>query len=1306
MRRYSLILLFLLMGLAGVVLAQSGGGESFESVRQIGAPRPQPITYNRPLDQFLWVTGGDLQLVDARTLDVQHTLYTNQTYKATAFNSTGTLLAVAIDRKVDLWDTATGSLLTTFEPDGILDIASPIQFADDDGLLLVNSVVPAPQEIRRSENDTTILPWLWDIPTALGQTDRSALPNGTTAYAFFDYRNGFILGYNDKVIAARPGRLEVLDVGSSETNVVLSEINSDRFERDPVDAWRGLLNDYLYTQPIGHDFTQIDTLDGSIVEPVGSINESRRNIYERMVLNANTLQIGERMATDENTLAELFLGRDYIANNNFTPTTLFIVDVLEPITPTAAPNSFMLYRLNEETARGEIIRVTPEVGKVTLSADRSKLALYTFDNQISVYDIRSGNLIRTMTPAFPDLDGRAVFDFDPTGTQILYDFQRFDINTGAVIFEELTYNPGFDDYYFDANSRRLTTFNYSGENTSSIRWWQWDIATGEVVRRETVNLRGDLRDTWYTGDRFLTQVQVERPDGVYIGLEIVEVGKDERPLLLFERVPEADFQRVIPSPDWNKALVIYFNNRTGVNDLALYTFDGGLQWYLPGQDLPPGNYGDYYWADNDTIAVPASGQSPSQSFIRYGIEYDANGLPACLVNAFPEAHTQWLTVWERRIEGLNANSLHALSQQVCEALEDDPTTTAEQVDEIITTPTPTRAPTQPARFRATQPVLAGVPECITLRFAADAEQYAEVWRSISAGLELDDLQELETIICEGITSTGDGGGSAFQPSDTVMLIDIHTQDRIYTRDMPRRASSPRPDYAIDVIRQEYEEFTEFNTTLNEPKVSPNGEFIAHRRGPYVEILRLNKPYSVMAAEATATVSVVLSQTPDALFVSLRPTITPTSEFVGDPRPTVTPTITPTSPPLADTLLPLENRDVVQDFCAPAATLYTLDNPPPGFAAAGTLYVQAKGASGVWSLDISTGELVRDLSIPACHNGGCNYSDDRQWILYEGERPVITSADGDVVREIVDGVQQEFPLAFVGWLPGTNVIEFGYEQWRDDPFNRNFVVRQYDPAADFYTQPQPQVTPTPQPRINELNSTEILTVQPIEGRYSLASTQFNIGRSAGYKYYIIDNLSGESTYFARQDDPFSSNFIEYGWETRGRYLYYRFQDSEFWYTFDTRTAQHYIYGEQLPDGTLSRDARYRAQWRRPGADETRALLDAGLPVPQLYIHDVDTGLIRRYCIPATENANIDAAIDWSPDSRYITFRWALPASYYDDSPTPIPGTTPTPVYGIPNSEPSYQSGIVRTFILDTETGHVTEISTDVQDVLLWVGGNNE
>ncbi|MEL6271829.1 MAG: hypothetical protein AAFR22_18625, partial [Chloroflexota bacterium] len=852
----------------------------------------------------------------------------------------------------------------------------------------------------------------------------------------FEYRNGFILGYNDRVIAARPGRLELLDVSGDEINVVLAEIDSDRFEQDPVDAWRSLFNEYLYVLPRGRNFAQIDTVDGSVLD---------RLDYDRMVTNGFPLQIGERMQQSETSLGQFFLGEGYLANNGYSPQHVQLVDILEPITPTAATNQAILYTMDEASTRFGITRITLDVNKYALSADRSKIAFYTLGGDIEVYEIASGNLIQTVRPAYQDFDGRAVFDFDPTGEEIIYDFQRFDVTTGAVILEDLNYNTGFDDFYFDATSNRITTYNYNEGNPLDFRWWQWDIATGEVVRREDVLLRGDIIDTWHTGDRFLMAVSVNELGQNLRALEIVEIGKDERPLLVFENFPDKSIITVMPTSDWQRVQVLYRDDITGATDVAVYSFDSGLELYVPGSELPPLHEG-FAWVDNNTIAVPTNGDAPRQSAFVYGIDYDATGLPACLVDAFSEEYVRWVPVWERRVEGLSANTLHQLSERICEALP----APVEVVDEIITTPTPTRAPTQAARFRATQPVLAGVPECITLRFANDAERYAEVWREISAGLSLEDAQELETIICEGITSTGDGGGGSSGANVGAMYIDVNSGRRSFVRGAPQRQPGVGAPYSLEVVRAEYERFVEFNRTLSEPKISPDGELIAQRNGAYIEIIRLNRPYAQMAADATATRSVVLSQTPDPVVVALEPTVTPTSEIVGLLRPTVTPTITPTSPPITENIIPLPELNTVVDFCDSDATLFSLANPPESFSPDGTLYTTISGDEGLWSVNPRTGEFVRDVEIPGCHGGGCNYSYNRNWILYDGERPVITSADGSIVREIVDGDTQEFIVASIGWIPNTNVVQYRYENFNDDPFDRDVFTRQYDPQSDFYT----------------------------------------------------------------------------------------------------------------------------------------------------------------------------------------------------------------------------------------------------------------
>jgi hypothetical protein len=351
--------LILLLAVAGLALAQSAGAGSFTAIRTLGEARPQNIRYNQPLDQLLWVApGGNLQLVDARSYEVRHTLYTAQTYKAIAFSDDGTFLAVAVDRQVDLWNPVTGELLESFIPEGILDIQGPLQFANDNGLLVVNSVVRAPQEIRRSENDTSVLPWLWDIPNALG-TGRSSLPGQASALPFFDYRNGFILGNQDKVVASRPGRLEVLDVGTTERNVVLSQIDSDRFERDPVDAWRSVLGDYMYVLPIGRNLAQIDTSDGSVIQfgdgatiGLGRNPDFTAAMYERFLVNRFAVPIGEQVSTDYNSLTARLLGINYREDQGFVPLRVSLVDVLDPLTATAAPNRVLVYVFNEATEVG------------------------------------------------------------------------------------------------------------------------------------------------------------------------------------------------------------------------------------------------------------------------------------------------------------------------------------------------------------------------------------------------------------------------------------------------------------------------------------------------------------------------------------------------------------------------------------------------------------------------------------------------------------------------------------------------------------------------------------------------------------------------------------------------------------------------------------------------------------------------------------------------------------------------------------------------------------------------------------------
>ena len=105
------------------------------------------------------------------------------------------------------------------------------------------------------------------------------------------------------------------------------------------------------------------------------------------------------------------------------------------------------------------------------------------DQAIEVYNLDTGVLEKTYNPALSDPDGTQILSYNGTGEVFVCDFQRFDVTTGVVLREELNYVDGFDEFFFTQDSQGLVTLN-------GADWWQWDIATGQVVRRERVNLRG------------------------------------------------------------------------------------------------------------------------------------------------------------------------------------------------------------------------------------------------------------------------------------------------------------------------------------------------------------------------------------------------------------------------------------------------------------------------------------------------------------------------------------------------------------------------------------------------------------------------------------------------------------------------------------------------------------------------------------------------------------------------------------------------------------------------------------------------
>ena len=103
--------------LAGLLVVNAAWGqepnpppESFVLVQELGRIRPQGIQYDPNFDQFVMVDPiGRLILVDGATFETRHVLYERGSYSVYTFSHSGRWLALGIDRRVELWDTQTGT---------------------------------------------------------------------------------------------------------------------------------------------------------------------------------------------------------------------------------------------------------------------------------------------------------------------------------------------------------------------------------------------------------------------------------------------------------------------------------------------------------------------------------------------------------------------------------------------------------------------------------------------------------------------------------------------------------------------------------------------------------------------------------------------------------------------------------------------------------------------------------------------------------------------------------------------------------------------------------------------------------------------------------------------------------------------------------------------------------------------------------------------------------------------------------------------------------------------------------------------
>jgi hypothetical protein len=1195
----------------------------------------------------------------------QAVLYEAGAYNDYIFSQDGRWLAVAIDRRADVWDTQTGQLNVTFTPDSTLGIEGPLWFADDASLLVFNSRNPAPQSIRRSENDTVLTPWVWDVQDARDEA-RSTLPNLAQAVALFDYRNGLILSAGNQYIAGLPGRLNILNIDTEGIRIVNTIDDPNRLEVDPIEGWRSASTGQLYVRTRSSaTLYWLDPATGSPA-PVPLGREMQNNTAASIgdyPLSALAQIIGEAHSTTPNSLTMALLGANYRADYDYRPLTIMLLDVLTPITPTAGPMGLLV--LIRDEARGitsiDFLR-PPAAMQMALHPDGTRLAIRQSDGAqpINEYDLATGNLIASYYPTFDDFDGTTFMAYDATGSALIGDFERWDTGTQAVTFIDEHAFTSFDNFYFSTDNEKLLTLNRNQLDT-------WEIATGALLRREYLSVRGDVLDVSSDGQRYLTRIQTASG----IGIEVVDMGSDEWHTVLFETLPGREIASIIPNDTWDNFIVVYtpylYTQHYPGYELALYNLYTGKQWFIAGDDLPAVYDGSSFgWlADNTTAFVVADTSFSSAPERIYGIEYDPSGIPACL-NAFDDdSRANWMLLWERLNAFYPSDSVHRASQAVCLLVQAGGN--AADVDTYFTP-----VPTATVIFPTPRPVvIPGVPACLTQRFSSEALQYAENWRAITDGLSQPQIDELALLLCEGLS--GDASPNRFSSSDSpvqVMTIDITTGQRQLLSSLPLQSRAGFR--SIDLVFEAYSQ--RFRRYPDDARLSPDGNLFAVSDFPLIKIYRIADGYDGLAATATATIGVVES----SRMLSVRPTATALPEYLGEPRPTLTPTMTMTPPPTpAATTSALSAVQTVTDSC-PTDHRYTLSDLPPEYAPTGDLVTFMVDQPFRWYARFNpvTGDYHPAEFVPGrefCFD--CIYSYAENWILRTGGDTSVMRADGTDRRILFREAEAVANPYTITWI-APDTLEFEYRTFLPAESPDEVTLRQhYNVTTATYSEAfrLPDTL-----RVNELD-TEVVAYQPVLRRWAVVRTSFKGASDTGYKYYLLDTATQTLDYFARLVDAPTN--IVFEWHPLGQYLYYQYPTGGDWLIFDPATGEHRLLGT-YPNGTWSRDARYKIAALEYSQAELYEYEDAGKPVPHLTIWDSTTGLTRNYCIPEVEAGRFGAALftsdwQWSPDNRYVAFQVAPPA--------------------MPNAE--VQRGA--TLILDTQTGYVVTLGDTITAVHGWL-----
>jgi hypothetical protein len=1259
-RIVSLAAMLVLLFVAGAAVGQNTPAPenelSFQVVSEIGRAVPRSIIYDPNFERIAMIDAYNrLLLIDALTYETQHQLYENDDYHDFAFSHDGRWLALAVDKRMELYNAETGELVSKLDDPGeALSIHGPLTFSPDDNLLLFVGTHPAPQSLRRYENDTSDTPWIWNL-TAARNEGQSTFPRRVEAWQFFDYRNGFVLGPDNRIVAALPGRLHIIDAYTLD---VLFEIDTARYEQDPLLVWFSLRDNRIFVLPVYEDkLLQVDTQKGVLVEiPLG------QDLTQTDLATVGGIELGQagRVIGDANSeqsypLAEVLLGGDYRYFWDFHPLTVTLIDLLTvPATGDDRLQS-LLFVYDEELKKGQFVFTSPyNTQQMVLHPDGVHLLIRRTTNsgeQVEIYNIATGGYEGAIIPALRDLGGyysrtrkNRVLAYDKTASVIVSDFQRFDAASFAVLAEDLRYSRYFDQFFFTSDNQDIVTL-------SNNEWRLWDLKTSEVTDRKALPLRGSVIATSPDGFRFLTQFDVNGTPGV----QILDVTSGQTRTLMFQNLLGRYIEQIIPSPDWEHYFVIYSVNSYGAfspsNEVAIYSMDDGQLWFMAGDDLPPAEGRNYGWTDDNTAYIYGEGYRSDVPSRIFGADFAVDGTPRCLLDKYPYQAADLGEVWYNATLKLRGDEVAALAKLVCQKL----ATQTFYHSAYSAVPPLADALLYPT---ATPILIPGVPACLTARYPNDANAYAQDWETMIAGLPPDQVAKMAELVCEGIGTPRPSYNYGDYNSQT-MMIDVASGMRLDGSYNPPANSRP-----IQPIRDEF--YRDFQRDMGTAILSPDENLVAVSSLPgELVVFKLVTPYRTILSWGTATAG---AEYQAENRIAVLPTSTPTFNPIGTAQPTLTPTITPTPPPRPETLVDQPMNGDSQDLC-PAETLFTLADPPPNFSPSGRLIGPVTGES-LWAIEPEDGRRYEDPTIPNCDAGvQCTFSPDEAWILGDTVNEIyVVRPDGTDQRVLFDKTKR-YPDSI--WWSGRDTLEYEvYDEIPDKPGYRDYLYQR--DILDFFPDPKPW---WPGNIVAHGLQGELISRQP-DGPLAVIRTTFSTGVDAGYLYYIYNTNTGISSYFARLT-YFPTQELHVEWAPLGDKLFYYYPTppnvSPIWYQFDPATGTHLRLGDMYP-GKWSNDGRYR-------------VFATNRRTQPVGVWDIQTGLTRTYCIPETGARLYEGAFHWSPDSRYVALQAKLPK---DES----------------------QEGVGQhTLILDIESGTVTDLTSGVGDLIVWTnepgsfGGGN-